>query len=109
MNVKEEGQRSAVAIPKGHGRPFHAAAPRVVRRLWRRRWFDLLTRSSLPLFASVLATAIAARFLAGASIGVPAALGISALWLAALAAWSWLRRPAPAAALAFWDQRVGRE
>ncbi len=89
-------------------RPFRAAAGRARARLALARWFALLGRSALPVFAAAAALVVAARLLGARWNELPAAAALAGSWLAALALWAFLRRPPALAALALWDERAGR-
>lgn len=89
--------------------PFQRAAALAVRRLTLARWFAAMRRSALPLFAPLIALA-AALHLGGfyhLSAVPPATVIVS--WTVLTAFWALARRPSPIQALAFWDERAGRD
>lgn len=88
---------------------FGAAAEQVRRRWALARVCVLLARTGPVLFAAAAAWLVAQRLQGVPAAGAAWACALVAAWLAALGAWAWLRRPSPAAALALWDERAGRQ
>lgn len=97
------------------GLTFSKAARRVQSRLLRVRWFGVLRRSALPAFLAAGAVLAVLRLTGRApGVGFPEyrwtlwALVLVAAWLGTSALWASASRPTPLAALAFWDERAGR-
>ena len=82
---------------------FAEAAARVIRRLALIAGLRALSRTAAIIFGGAFAVWLALR-LSGARDEAWWAFGLISAWLIGVAAFAWLRRPKPFAALATWDR-----
>lgn len=86
---------------------FEGVLPRVMRRLWLRKFFLCIMRS-LPFMLGAQVSIIMLRAWGVMWSGVGLSLALTLLWIAGCFIFAWWHRPEPYAALAFWDQQAGR-
>jgi hypothetical protein len=88
---------------------FHSVARQIVRRLFLRHWLETLGRTAPIVFSIAAVLAVVAWFYGLATWIGWVALPLIPFWILLAAGWSWLHRPSPATALAYWDETAGRQ